>query len=201
MATIRKILFRGPIAAAQIFWALASGMPLRFLEILGQIFPENAWGCKIRGAFYKPFLKKCGRNFQVALHAKLEHLSGIEVGKDVYIGHGSWISGLRGGLLLEDEVMLGPFVNMVSSNHTFLEGSARFGKGEGGRIEIGSGTWIASGVTVTAGVTVGRSCLLAAGAVVTKNIDKGSIAGGVPAKTIGKTSQLGHAIDGKEQEG
>lgn len=200
MAKISKILFRGLIAVIRIAWALFSGMPLRFLEILGQVFPENSWGCKIRGVFYKPFLKRCGRNFQVALYAKLEHLSGIEVENDVYIGHGAWISGLRGGVLLEDEVMLGPFVSMISSNHTFYKGSARFGKSEGGRIEIGSGTWIASGVTVTAGITVGRSCLLSAGAVVTKNIAEGSIAGGVPAKIIGKTSQLGHAIDDKELE-
>ena len=190
MSRISKILIRGPLAVLKISWAFISAMPLRFLEIMGQMFPENALGCKLRGAFYRPFLKKCGRNFQVALHAKLEHLSGIEVGNDVYIGHGSWVSGLRGGVHLEDEVMLGPFVSVISSNHTFEEGSARFGKGVGARIEIGSGTWIAGGVTVTAGVRVGRSCLLAAGAVVTKDITEGSIAGGVPAKIIGKTASL-----------
>jgi maltose O-acetyltransferase len=196
---IGKLLFRGPIAVVRITWALASGIPLRILEILGQLFPENSWGCKIRGAIYRPFLKKCGRNFQVALSAKLEHLSGIEVGNDVYIGHGSWISGLRGGVLLEDEVMLGPFVTMISSNHTFDNGSARFGNSEGGHIEIGFGTWIASGVTVTAGVRVGRSCLLAAGAVVTMDIANESVAGGVPAKIIGSTPQVRDATDDEDR--
>ncbi len=170
-------------------WAIVSAMPMRLLELFGQLFPENAWGCRIRGAFYRPFLKACGRNFQVGLMAKLEHPSGIEVGHDVYIGHGSWISGLRGGVHLHDEVMLGPFVRMVSSNHTFSGGSARFAPGEGGAISIGRGTWIAGGATVVAGVTVGPSCLLAAGCVVTRDVAEGNCVGGIPAKVIGKTGE------------
>ena len=106
--TCKKPIF-GALVVLRIIWSLASGLPLRFLEIVGQALPENAWGCKARGAFYKPSLRNCGRNFQVALHVKLEHLKGIEVGDNVYIGHGSWISGLRGGIVFEDEVMLGPY--------------------------------------------------------------------------------------------
>jgi maltose O-acetyltransferase len=176
-----KIAFRA-------LWEILLGMPLRLLELFGLFLPENYWGCRIRGVLYKPFLKKCGRNFQVALYVKLEHLDGIEVGDDVYIGHGSWISGLRGGLILEDNVMLGPYVCMVSSNHTFKNGSARFSDGVGGVIRIGKGTWIAAGTIVTAGVTVGRSCLLAAGAVVTRDVPDMTVVGGVPAKEIGQTA-------------
>lgn len=189
-----KILHVGMIPLKVIVLVIgptAKGMSLRFLELLGQIFPENSWGCRARGLFYQPFLKKCGRNFQVALHAKIEHLQNIEVGNDVYIGHGSWISGIRGGILFEDEVMISPFVIIVSSDHTFKDGSARFGGGRAGRIIIGRGTWIASGVVVTAGVTVGASCLLAAGAVITKDVVEGTIVGGVPAKPIGKIEELG----------
>lgn len=171
-----------------VLWHIIAAMPMRLLELLGQLFPENSWGCRVRGAFYRPFLKSCGRNFQVGLMAKLEHPSGIEVGNDVYVGHGSWISGLRGGVHLDDEVMLGPFVRMISSNHTFRNGSARFAPGEGARIEIGRGTWLAGGATVVAGVTVGPSCLLAAGCVVTRDVPEGSCVGGVPAKVIGTTA-------------
>jgi len=200
MATYIKKMIRGPFAIVQIAWALTSGIPFRVLEMTGQVLPENEWGCRIRGAIHRPFLKECGRNLQVAQYAKLEHHNQIEIGDDVYIGHGSWISGLRGGVLLEDEVMLGPYVKMVSSNHTFCNGSARFAKGIGGRITIGSGSWIASGVTVTAGVAVGRSCLLAAGAVVTKNIPDGSIAAGIPARIIGETPLHNQEGNAEEKE-
>jgi len=52
-------------------------------------------------------------------------------------------------------------------------------------IRIGRGTWIAAGVIVVAGVTVGQSCVLAAGAVVTKDVPCNTMVGGVPARIIG----------------
>lgn len=163
--------------------------PLRFIEIFGNFFPENAFGCKVRGLLLRSFLKKCGNNFQIGLNVKLEHLNNIEIGNNVYIGHGSWISGLRGGVKFEDEVMLGPYVKMVSSNHTFENGSARFAKGEGKKINVGFGTWIASGVIVVSGVNIGQSCLIAAGSVVTKDIPPFSKVAGIPAKIIGEINK------------
>jgi maltose O-acetyltransferase len=158
--------------------------PLRCIEIIGQLFPENTAGCKIRGVLYKPFLKECGKNFQIGLGAKLEFLHNITVKDNVYVGHNSWISGLNGGVILEDEVMIGPFVKMVSSNHTFQKGSARFSKSIGARILINKGCWLASGVVVTAGVEIGKSSLIAAGSIVTKNQPANSVIAGVPAKVI-----------------
>lgn len=189
MGRIEQILIRGPVVFFEIFVSLLSGAPQRGCELLGQLFPESTWGCRIRGALYRPFLRRCGRNFQVALSAKLEHTGGIDVGHDVYIGHGAWISGLRGGIRFENEAMLGPYVCIVSSNHTFADGSARFGPGDPGMIVVGQGTWIASHATVMAGVTIGRSCLVAAGAVVTRDVPDEAIMGGVPAKVIGSTAE------------
>ena len=184
---MRKLV-RIPLTLLNLLIKLSLGVAFRILELIGQTFPPDAWGCRARGLIYKPFMKSCGRNFQVGLSAKLEHLHMIEAGDDVYIGHGSWISGLRGGLELEDEVMLGPYVCIISSNHQFVDGSARFPQGVGGKIKIGSGTWIASGATVVAGVSIGRGCLIAAGCVVTKNVPDEAIVGGVPGKLLGRTS-------------
>ena len=183
-------IFHSVASLTKIAVSIIKGLPLRWIELFGQLLPENTWSCCIRGFCYKPFLKKCGKNFQVGLNAKLEHLKNIEVGNDVYIGHNCWISGVRGGITFSDEVMLGPFVVIVSSDHMFKSGSARFAEGRPGHITIGRGVWIGSGVTVTAGVTVGPSSLLAAGAVVTKDVPEGTIVGGVPAKPIGKTEDL-----------
>jgi maltose O-acetyltransferase len=187
MATAKRIL-QAPIVFCRIGWRLFVGILMRCLELAGQVFPESLIGCRVRGALYRPFLKSCGRNFQVGLQAKLEHLIGIEVGNDVYIGHGSWISGVRGGVALHDEVMLGPYVTMASSNHSFRGGSARFAPGIPGRVEVGRGTWIGGGATLIGGVTVGASCLVAAGAVVTKDVEAAAFVGGVPAKVIGRTT-------------
>jgi maltose O-acetyltransferase len=157
----------------------------RWLYLIGQIFPSDSRGCKIRGLIHRPFLKRCGKNFQVGIGAKLEHMHNIEVGNDVYIGPDCWICGIRGGIIFEDQVMLGPKISMVSSNHSPINNSFRFGPGIGSKIKIGKGTWIAANVAIIAGVTIGECCLVAAGAVVSKSFDSFSIIGGVPAKLIG----------------
>ena len=169
------------------FYRLVKGMFFRFFELLSQVLPESSTGCFIRGLIYRPFLGSCGKNFQVGIGVKLEHLSNIYIGDDVYIGHCSWVSGLRGGVILSDQVMLGPFVKMVSSNHTKIDGSFRFGPGIGSPIRVGRGVWIGAGAILTAGSIVSDGSVVAAGAVVTKEFSqKGMIVAGVPAKEIGK---------------
>ena len=168
-------------------YRLLKGMVFRLFELLSQVLPESSTGCFIRGLIYKPFLGSCGKNFQVGIGVKLEHLSNIYIGDDVYIGHCSWVSGLRGGVTLSDQVMLGPFVKMVSSNHTKIDGSFRFGPGVGAQIKIGRGAWIGAGVMLTAGSIVAAGSLVAAGSVVTKEFsNENMVVAGVPAKEIGK---------------
>ena len=51
-------------------------------------------------------------------------------------------------------------------------------------IHIGNKVWIGSGAIVTRGVTIGEGSVVAAGAVVTKDVPKFTVVGGVPAKKI-----------------
>lgn len=157
---------------------------LRIIEIFGNIFPSYLWGNKIRGLLYKPFLKKCGRNFQVDVNVKLTNLNNIEIGNDVYIGYGSWLHGVGGGIVLEDEVMLGPYVTMTSNNHSSRNGSYRFGPGKPGRIHIGSGTWLAAKVTVVANIRIGSNVLVAAQSTVLCDFQDNLLAAGTPAKAV-----------------
>jgi acetyltransferase-like isoleucine patch superfamily enzyme len=55
-----------------------------------------------------------------------------------------------------------------------------------GKIEIQDNTYIGANVTVLPNVTIGKNCLVSAGAVVTKDMPNNSIIGGVPAKVIGR---------------
>lgn len=54
-----------------------------------------------------------------------------------------------------------------------------------GKIEIHSNVFVGAGATIMYGVTIGEKCIVAAGAVVTKNVPAGSVVAGVPAKVIG----------------
>lgn len=55
-----------------------------------------------------------------------------------------------------------------------------------GKIEIHSNVFIGAGATIMYGVTIGENCIVAAGAIVTKDVPANSVVGGCPAKVIGK---------------
>ena len=54
-----------------------------------------------------------------------------------------------------------------------------------GKIEIHSNVFVGAGATIMYGVTIGENCIVAAGAIVTKDVPSGSVVGGIPAKVIG----------------
>lgn len=55
-----------------------------------------------------------------------------------------------------------------------------------GKIEIHDNVFVGAGATIMYGVTIGNNCIIAAGAIVTKDVPSGSVVAGVPAKVIGK---------------
>jgi acetyltransferase-like isoleucine patch superfamily enzyme len=87
-----------------------------------------------------------------------------------------------GGITIEDDVMIGPRVNLVTENHPLdpANRKALIAK----PILIRRNAWIGAGVTILPGVTIGENAIVAAGAVVSKDVEDNTIVGGVPAKFI-----------------
>lgn len=109
----------------------------------------------------------------------------IHIGKNVGIGEFAYLGG-AGGLEIGDDCIVGQYLSCHPENHNYdnpllpfrLQGVNRKG------IKIGSNCWIGSKVTILDGVTIGDNCIIAAGAVVNKNMSSNSIIGGVPARVI-----------------
>ena len=109
-----------------------------------------------------------------------------KIGRDVYIGLYCY---LNGDVTIGDHALIGPHCSVAAGNHKFDPAtgyfSARTERDGDDSIVIGDGCWLASNVTVTAGVKLGRANLVCAGAVVTKSTPDYAILAGVPAKIVG----------------
>lgn len=104
----------------------------------------------------------------------------VKLGKGVFINH-SAIFSASGGIELEDGVMLAPGARIATINHDYNERHTKYTYGS---VLIKKNAWIGMNVTICPGVTIGEYAVVAAGAVVTKNVPDYALVGGVPAKII-----------------
>ena len=106
----------------------------------------------------------------------------IRVGHKVFINQCCTIYDM-GGVDIADLVMIGPNVNIITSSHP-LNVADRRAYVEAKPIVIERNVWIATAATILGGVTVGENSVVAAGAVVTKDVPANSFVAGVPAQFI-----------------
>ncbi len=104
----------------------------------------------------------------------------VKFGKNVFINH-SAIFSASGGIEFEDGVSVAPGCRIATINHDFNE---RHTKYTYGKVLIKKNAWLGMNVTVCPGVTIGAYAVVAAGAVVTKNVPDYAVVGGCPAKII-----------------
>jgi acetyltransferase-like isoleucine patch superfamily enzyme len=105
----------------------------------------------------------------------------IEIGRNVFINHSCSFLDL-GGIIIEDDVMIGPRVNLISESHPLDPEERKVLVLN--RILIKRNAWIGAAVTILPGVTIGKNSVVAAGAVVSKDVPDNMVVAGIPAKII-----------------
>ena len=127
-----------------------------------------------------------GRKVLIAPGAIVRVPDKEKVGSDIFIGLYSYING---PVTIEDLVLIGPHCSITAGHHKFDPATqaftARTNNDYDNSIVIGRGSWLATGVTVTAGVRIGKANLICANAVVTKDTEDYAIMAGVPARKVG----------------
>jgi len=144
--------------------------------------PLGAHGDRARGRLYEKYIPSHGKNLKVAEQVLIYSPDKLSVGDNVYIGFCSYLG--NGPIFLGDEVLIGNHVSITAANHLRKNNSYRFTGSELKSIEIGDGTWIAAHACITAGVSIGKGCLVGAGSVVTKSFGDNLLIAGSPARAI-----------------
>lgn len=153
--------------------------------------PDISFIMRLRGWLYGLGMASCGKDFQVTHDAILKNLQGIFVGNNCFIGNGSILMG-SGKIIIEDQVMLAPYVILISGNHSSVNKSFRYGIGGVGTIRIGRGAWIAGNSTIQKDSSLPANSVLSANSFLNKCYKtENSVYGGVPAKLIKTISESG----------
>ena len=131
-----------------------------FARLTGQPVDESF-------SLFPPFYTDCGKN--------------IHIGKHVFINMGCKFQD-QGGIFIGDGVLIGHNVVLATLNYAMQP--ERRSDMLPAPIHIGKRVWIGSNATVLPGVTIGDGAVVAAGAVVTRDVPANTVVGGVPAKVI-----------------
>ena len=120
-------------------------------------------------ALFPPFYTDCGKNIHVGKNVffnsgcRFQDQGGITIGDGVLIGHNVVLATLNHGINIKKRRVLYPAPIVISNN-----------------------VWIGANSTVVPGVTIGEGAVIAAGAVVTRDVPANVIVCGIPAKIIRK---------------
>lgn len=103
------------------------------------------------------------------------------IGKNVFINHDCSFLDI-GGITIEDNVLIGPKVSVITESHPLnpTERNSLLVK----PVVIKRNAWIGVGAIILPGVTIGENAVVAAGALVNKDVPANTVVAGVPAKVV-----------------
>lgn len=167
--------------------------PRWYIRLLAPLYQQRGRGSKIYGSVrmdtppYRKFA--LGRRSVVESFCCINNAVG-----DVIIGDNTRI-GLHttviGPVEIGSNVNLAQGIVVTALNHNFTDCTKRIDE-QGvstAKVTIGNDVWIGANATVLPGVTIGNHCVVAAGAVVTKDVPPYSLVSGVPAKILKKLKE------------
>lgn len=132
--------------------------------------------------FGKKILKKCGSNVNIEKGAKFNELCSIGDNSGIGVD-----CELNGQVEIGDNVLMGPEVVVYTQNHQYSNPNRPIicqGYSLPKPVKIGNDVWIGRRAMLMPGVEIKRGCIVAAGAVVTKNFDDYSVIAGNPAVAV-----------------
>jgi acetyltransferase-like isoleucine patch superfamily enzyme len=142
-------------------------------------------GVAARYCIAKTLCRNCGDNVMIGPDVEIRGWRDLSLGENVSIHRACYIDA-NGGITIGDDVSIAHATSFVSFEHTWDDSSvpikdnpSRFAP-----IRVDDDVWIGCGCRILAGVHIGSRSIVAAGAVVVRDIPSGHVVGGVPARVI-----------------
>ncbi len=173
----------------KISFALSYFMYYLYARHLPASDAPYAFGAKkVRAFFARRMFSHMGKNVNI------EHGAFFASGKDISIGDNSGLGlncRIAGPLSIGNDVMMAPNVSIYTQNHETenIYRPMRFQTAPKKKVSIGNDVWIGANAIILPGVSIGDGSIIAAGAVVTKDVAPLSVVGGNPAKVIKTRTQ------------
>ena len=121
----------------ELKYQIRYALPLWLIALLTEWLPENRISQSLRGALIGRVVG-ARSSLRVARGVNLVNVRDLAIGEGVYLGPYVWVNAL-GGVVIEDDVMLGPFVCIATTTHGFAAGSVRAGGVHVEAVRIGRG--------------------------------------------------------------
>lgn len=125
-----------------------------------------------------------GTGVRVCSSVRIIGAGGLSIGNNTWVGHQTLIV-CSSRVTIGNDVDIAPRVFIGTGTHRLELGKYKAaGEGVSADVEVGDGCWICANAAILPGVNIGSSSVVAAGAIVTKNVGSKALVGGVPAKII-----------------
>jgi len=157
------------------FNTVLSEFGVAFLHLVGHV--PCHWK---RRFFYRLGGMKIGKGSTIHMHARFYKPSGIKIGSDTIIGEFAVLDG-RGDLTIGEHVDMATGVMIYTAQHDIDDPEF---KAETGKVTIEDYVFIGPRAIILPGVTIKKGAVVAAGAVVNKDVEEKTVVGGVPAKPL-----------------
>mgnify|MGYP001791984594 CR=1 FL=1 len=157
-------------------------------EVIGKI-PSR----RLRRLYLRQSLGALGKHCSIQLSCRILHARKVHLGNRTIINFGCLLDGRKHSIIIGENVSIGPEATVLTLGHDPQSPSF---DDRGGEVHIGDRAWIGYRAVVMPGVTVGEGAVVAAGALVTKDVEDYTIVAGVPAKPIGcRNRNLEYELD------
>lgn len=156
---------------------------LHAIEVCDKLEAISASDEAGREAVARELLGSVGANVSLLPGFRCDNGTNIHVGDNFLANYNVTILDIM-PVTIGDNVMIGPNTMISTVNHPLSPAGRRKHLGIGKPVTLGNDVWIGGNVTILPGVHIGSNVVVAAGAVVTKDVPDNCLVGGVPAKKI-----------------